>query len=114
MPTAKTPKKIKAPEYTSKQLTDYAKKFLTLKGFKVWNNTSAGIVGGGRFVSVAKGIPDITGFRLSDALFIGVEIKTKTDKLSEHQIEFMELLVKAGGIWCEMRSPKDIEDLFKM
>lgn len=100
-------------KYTARELAAYAVKLLTIKGFKVWKNTSSGKVAGGRFVTVTKGIPDVTGFRLNDALFIGVEIKTENDRMSEEQKEFAEQIKQAGGIFVEMRSPDDLENALK-
>lgn len=44
------------------------------------------------------GVPDIIGYRKSDARFIGVEVKAGKDRLSQHQIDFLDELKVHGGL----------------
>lgn len=45
-----------------------------------------------------RGVPDIIGFRLRDALFIGVEVKAGTDRLRDEQRMFLDQLKASGGL----------------
>ena len=44
------------------------------------------------------GVPDILGYRKSDARFIGVEVKAGRDSLSSFQIDFLNELKEHGGL----------------
>lgn len=77
--------------------------FLSHNGFKVWRNNTVGVFDPQKQVfrknkNTLKGVPDIIGFRKIDGKFIGVEIKTGSDKLSIEQNEFLTDLKKSGGI----------------
>ncbi|MGI4822643.1 MAG: VRR-NUC domain-containing protein [Janthinobacterium lividum] len=45
-----------------------------------------------------RGVPDIIGFRLADAVFIGVEVKAGRDQLRPEQIQFLNELKAASGL----------------
>ena len=83
----------------TKAITDY----LNLNGFIVWRQNTVGIFDRKKNVfrknpALRTGIPDIIGYRKSDARFIGIEIKTGTDRLTEKQLAFLKSLKQAGGI----------------
>jgi hypothetical protein len=50
-----------------------------------------------------KGVPDITGVSKSGQ-FIGIEVKTGRDKMSEFQLAFQEQTDKRGGIYLIAKS----------
>ncbi len=54
-----------------------------------------------------KGIPDILGFNLSNAVFLGVEVKIGKDKLSEEQRDFISVVQKAKGFAIKAKSFDD-------
>jgi len=96
-------------EYTASELTKYAIKYLTTQGFKCWRQNN--LAWGQRKGTITPGIPDVLGFRKADAKFIGVEVKTKLDKMSEAQQQFKEELTRAGGIFIVMRQPEDLDTI---
>ncbi len=51
-----------------------------------------------------KGIPDILGFNLSNAVFLGVQVKIEKDKLSEEQKDFLSVAQKATPFAIEAKS----------
>ena len=87
-----------AGETTSAILT-----YLTLQGFAVWRQNTTGIYDAkvGRYRSNPqgrRGVPDIIGFRKSDGVFIGVEVKAGRDQLRPEQKHFLDELKAAGGL----------------
>lgn len=83
--------------------TDAIVCFLNYNGWKVWRQNNTGVYDQSKGVwrkpnNGLKGIPDIIGFRKSDATFIGVEIKVGQDRLSPEQIQFLNELKQANGI----------------
>ncbi len=45
-----------------------------------------------------KGVSDIMGFEKNTGRFVAIEVKYGKDKLSIHQIDFLQRVVKNGGI----------------
>lgn len=72
---------------TASQITKLAIEELTKRGCKVWRNNNLA-VRGRTFIGL-KGVPDIIGFHKFTGRAIYCEVKTKTDKFSEFQVEFM-------------------------
>jgi len=54
-----------------------------------------------RFSGQIRGLPDV--IIIFRGLFIGCEIKSKSDDLSDHQIDRKREIEKAGGIYFEVR-----------
>ena len=93
--------------------------YLNYHGFKAWRTNTVGIYDQKRGVyrknaSLLKGVPDIIGFRRSDARFIGVEIKTGRDDLSGHQGAFLDELVQAGGFALVVGSFDEFAEKFEV
>ena len=55
-----------------------------------------------------KGIPDIIGFNKNSGLFICVEVKIGSDKLSPEQTYFLSQAKRSGAISIEARSLEDV------
>ena len=77
--------------------------FLTHHGFKVWRQNTTGIYDPqtGRWRKNhqgCNGVSDIIGFRKSDGVFIGVEVKAGRDTLRDDQKQFLNELKQAGGM----------------
>lgn len=95
-------------------LTKHCLKALSLKGFNVWRQNNGGVydakIKAYRANSSTPGVPDIIGYRKSDGVFIGVEIKVGKDKLSMAQDAFLKGIIKAGGIAFTISSIEEIEN----
>ena len=77
--------------------------YLNLNGFIAWRQNTVGVFDRKKNTfrknpNQKTGIPDIIGYRKSDAVFIGIEIKTGSDTLSNVQLIFLQTLKQAGGI----------------
>ena len=88
---------------TAGETTSAILAYLTLQGFAVWRQNTAGIYDAkiGRYRSNPqgrRGVPDIIGFRKRDGVFIGVEVKAGRDQLRPEQREFLDELKQAGGL----------------
>jgi len=88
---------------TAGEITSAILTYLTLQGFAVWRQNTAGIYDQktGRYrlnPQSRKGVPDIIGFRKSDGVFIGVEVKAGRDQLRPEQKQFLDELKAAGGL----------------
>ena len=89
---------LKAGEITSAIIA-----YLTRHGFKVWRQNTSGIYDQqtGRWrknQQGCNGVPDIIGFRLTDGVFVGVEVKAGRDILRDDQKQFLTELKQAGGV----------------
>ena len=73
--------------YTASELTEYALNQLTMMGCIVWRQNNLA-VRGRKFIGM-KGMPDIIGYDSTNGKAIWCEVKTISDKLSEHQIDFL-------------------------
>ena len=56
-----------------------------------------------------KGKPDIIGFHRETGRFLACEIKKGGDRLSEHQVEFLAAVVKAGGVTVVVKTAADLD-----
>ena len=100
-PTAQTPLDLyvlKADEMTAHILG-----YLRAKGYVAWAQDNRGRYNPktGRWYPHPNnrvGVPDILGYRKSDARFIGVEVKAGRDSLSSFQIDFLNELKEHGGL----------------
>ena len=68
---------------------------LNFHGFKVWRNNNNAVYSVKQKTfrknpTTLLGVPDIIGYRKSDGKAIFVEVKTGPDKLSPHQINFLD------------------------
>jgi hypothetical protein len=81
---------------TTAQLTKQALKELDLRGAEVWRNNNIAVRG--RAFIGRKGVPDVIGFVRATGVFVMCEIKNKGDKLSQDQIDLLNLGYKAGCI----------------
>lgn len=60
-----------------------------------------------------KGQPDISAI-LPGGRFLGLEVKSKLGKLSEHQKIFLKRISDAGGVAACVRSVDDVRELLKL
>jgi hypothetical protein len=113
----KFPVKKKTQESSANNLTKEAIRLLRLMGYHVWRQNNAAIWDPVKKIfrkgSATPGISDIIGFHKKTACFIAVEIKIPPDKLSDHQVEFLEAVRRAGGIGVVIRSGDDLERVYK-
>lgn len=84
--------------------------YLSYKGIFHWKQNNAGIKKpNGSYIPAGKlGIPDI--ICVINGRFVGIEVKTKTGKQSEHQARFQQELEEAGGKYILAR---DLDDVIK-
>ncbi len=85
---------------THGELKKAAMKVLTQAGCKVWSNSTGRFRG---YQMGLKGVPDIIGLHLRSGLFIAVDAKAGSDKLSEAQAQFLNSVHRAGGFAFEAR-----------
>jgi hypothetical protein len=88
-------------ELTASQITKEATRILEERNCFVWRNNNLA-VRGRTFIGL-KGIPDIIGFHKFTAIAVYCEVKTKNDKMSEHQVNFM-IKAKQSGCHCLIAS----------
>ena len=60
-----------------------------------------------------RGVPDCIGYNKKNGKWIGVEIKIGTDSISEHQSDFMNDLMKAGGEMYVVRDFDKFQELWE-
>lgn len=88
---------------TADEITAYILGYLRSKGYVAWAQDNRGRYNPktGKWYPHPNnrvGVPDILGYRKSDARFIGVEVKAGRDSLSSFQIDFLNELKKHGGL----------------
>jgi penicillin-binding protein-related factor A (putative recombinase) len=59
------------------------------------------------------GVSDIIGIIRGTGQFLAIEVKSKTGRLTDHQIRFIERVNDEGGIAFMARSIEDVEREFK-
>ena len=84
-------------------LTQSILRYINLSGWKAWRNGNHAVFSRKRNAFMKNpttllGVPDIIGFRKSDAKFIAIEIKIGKDKLSPYQKVFIDQLKVSGGV----------------
>ena len=108
------PKK-KFSDKTANDLTAAIIRAIELSGGYSSRINSAGVydekIKAYRTGTTKKGISDIIGC-LPNGRFIAVEVKIKTDKLSDVQIKFRDEIIKLGGAYCEARSYEQFAQWF--
>jgi hypothetical protein len=100
-PTAQTP--IELYDLKADEITAHILGYLRAKGFVAWAQDNRGRYNPrtGKWYPHPNnrvGVPDIIGYRKSDARFIGVEVKAGKDRLSDYQIDFLNELKEHGGL----------------
>jgi len=60
---------------------------------------------------LCKGSSDLIGWHIHTGLFVALEIKTPTGRLSEEQKNFLDQVNKAGGIGIVCRDEKKLKEL---
>ena len=83
-------KELSASEITAEVLLK-----LRAIGYTVWRQNNIAVRG--RVHTGILGLPDVIGYT-SEGLFVGCEVKTKRDVLSEDQKAFLRNVQKKGGI----------------
>lgn len=85
--------------------------YLHLRGITAWRNNTGAYKAGKRFIRFGYvGSGDILGVIPPTGKLLSIECKTKKNKPSHKQEEFMELVVRAGGIAFVARSIEDVQD----
>jgi hypothetical protein len=100
-PTAQTP--IELYDLKADEITAHILGYLRAKGYVAWAQDNRGRYNPktGKWYPHPNnrvGVPDIIGYRKSDARFIGVEVKAGNDRLSDYQIDFLNELKEHGGL----------------
>ncbi len=91
------------PNPTADAITRQVLQFLDEHGYAAWRQVNEGRYDPERqqwypHPNSRRGVPDIIGFRRTDGLFIGVEVKAGTDRLRDEQIQFLDELKAANGL----------------
>ena len=100
-PTDQTP--LELYDLKADEITAHILGYLRAKGFVAWAQDNRGRYNPktGKWYPHPNnrvGVPDIIGYRKSDARFIGVEVKAGKDRLSDYQIDFLNELKEHGGL----------------
>lgn len=82
---------------TKGQINKIAVQILERRYAIVWLQGNTRNVKGRKFTG-RKGVPDIIGFMSTTGVFVGCEVKTIGDTMSDEQHEFLQELTNAGGI----------------
>jgi len=99
----KRPTKATRPLTEAEQITTDILSYLEAHGFEAWRQPNRGeydpTTGNWRpHPNSRRGVADILGFRLSDAKFLGVEVKAGSDRPRPEQTKFLNKLKAAGGL----------------
>lgn len=80
---------------------------------RLWRaNTGAAVDQAGNYIRFGiRGQSDLTGI-VEDGRRLEIEVKTKRGRPSEHQVNFLRMIERLGGISFVARSVKDVEDRF--
>jgi hypothetical protein len=97
-------------EFTASHITANAIKILESRFCFVWRQNNLAVRG--RTFTGLKGVPDIIGYQKHTGVSVFCEVKTKTDKLSQHQIDFMNK-AKTSGCHCLIATDVDGEVTLK-
>lgn len=86
-------------------------KWLSTTGLLHWRQNAGVLFVGPRRVTLGlAGLPDIILIVPPTGRFVGLEVKSKTGKMREAQIEFMQRLKGAGGGYHVVRSLDDAKN----
>ena len=87
--------------------------YLSYRGHFFWRQNTMPVFSEGKFRSMPKysknGVPDI--ILIKDGIFIGLEVKRPSGRLSEQQIAFQEEVTKAGGKYYVVTSIDDVQTI---
>lgn len=97
-------------ELTASQITATAIKILESRFCFVWRQNNLAVRG--RTFNGLKGVPDILGFQKHTGVSVFCEVKTKTDKVSQFQIDFMNR-AKTSGCHCLIATDEDGKVILK-
>lgn len=97
-------------ELTASQITATAIKILESRFCFVWRQNNLAVRG--RTFTGLKGVPDIIGYQKHTGVSVFCEVKTKTDKMSEHQIDFMTK-AKTSGCHCLIATDENGQVILK-
>lgn len=92
------------------QITISAIKILESRFCFVWRQNNLAVRG--RTFTGLKGVPDIIGFQKFTGVAVYCEVKTINDKMSQHQIDFMNR-AKTSGCHCLIATDVDGEVVLK-
>ncbi|MBC7447437.1 MAG: VRR-NUC domain-containing protein [Hymenobacteraceae bacterium] len=114
--TGQLPLEVAPP--TAAEITRAILAYLTAHGYCAWRQPNRGeydpTTGKWRpHPNARRGVPDIIGFRRSDAVFIGVEVKAGSDRLRPEQQHFLDQLKAAGGLPFIVRSFEEFQVSFE-
>ena len=95
--------KTTRPLTEAEQITSDILTYLDAHGFSAWGQPNRGEYDPKTskwcpHPNSRRGVPDILGFRISDAKFLGVEVKAGTDRPRPEQTQFLNELQAAGGL----------------
>lgn len=95
----------------SNDLTKSVLSILRMRGAFCWRQNNAAVFDPKRKIwrsnSSTKGVPDIIGLT-KQGQFIGIEIKSRNDRVSKDQEIFLAEIRKRGGIGAVVRNAADI------
>ncbi len=107
-------KKGKAGSKTN-ELTDAIIRHIKAQGGTAYRVNSQGQydskLGKWRLSGMKRGLPDIIG--IYEGRFLGVEVKTGRDKLSEYQLKRKQEIETSKGIYIETKTLQQFEEDFK-
>jgi hypothetical protein len=82
-------------DLSASEITKEALLRLKAQGFTVWRQQNSSY--GNRRNIATPGVPDIIGYT-SNGRFVGCEVKKNGDKFSKEQVDFLNGLIKGGGV----------------
>lgn len=86
---------------------------LRLQGARAWRQQSGVIPKGGRYIHTGeKGLPDIGCIVPPRGRYLGLEVKTKTGKVSEDQVKWAEEAAVFGARVAVVRSAQEAVDAY--
>jgi Holliday junction resolvase len=91
-------------------ITKHALMELDLRNVECWRQNNIRVPG--RTFHGKKGLPDILGFNRSTGLFVMCEVKNRGDKLSQDQIDLLDIGFKAGVV--TLIATVDKQDRFQL
>lgn len=97
-------------ELTASQITKTAMRLLENNKCFIWRNNNLAVKG--RSFIGLKGVPDIVGFQKFTGVAVYCEVKTKSDKFSEYQVNFLNK-AKTSGCHCLVAIDQDGEVILK-
>ena len=98
--------KPKQPKVLERDITRSIRDFLKVAGvchYKQWQGLGS-----------EKGIPDIICIEKGTGRYCGVEVKTATGKMSEHQLKWKQRIEAAGGRYILARSVDDVVNALRV